>query len=70
VLKALRKKPEERFASAREFREALAVAQTAGAPAPIPPQPEQVKRRSLGKPFLLASVAMAAVAMLGWVLLR
>jgi serine/threonine protein kinase len=74
VLRALRKKPEERFASAQELGQALANPEarpsTASAPAP-PPVAEPPAAARGSRPLLaLASVVVAAAAIVGWFVLR
>ncbi len=75
VLQALRKKPEERFASAREFREALARAESkVDEPRPaVQVQPAPVAgpppRRSFRAPIAVASLCAVAAA-IAWIVLR
>ena len=81
VLKALQKNPDERYASASEFREALATAATATEASEAPAErresvcPQPVARASNGSfltPAVLVgvSVLMSAVAIAAWVMLR
>jgi serine/threonine protein kinase len=64
VLRALRKNPDERFATAAAFREALA----APPPAVQPPLPAITPRTSRA-PIAVASILLAA-AIAGWIVLR
>lgn len=73
VLRALRKKPEERFSSAREFRECLAGQKAAEAAAPVPQSAGAAERpaQSPGKPWVWgAALVLAGVATVAWIALR
>jgi len=75
VHRALRKTPEQRFASAQELRQALAAPETgppvAPASAPAPPPVAEPPAARGSRPILaLASVLVAAAAIVGWIVLR
>lgn len=67
VLKALRKKPEERYATAVEFRDALAAAFSGQPPAAPPPEPTPAARPSW---TVLCVGAAGVVGVVVWIALR
>lgn len=81
VLTALKKSPDERFATAREFRMALAAAETAtqpkpplaGRPDPVPPLSLEPPKppRSLKMPVMLGLLVLViGIAMISWVVMH
>jgi serine/threonine protein kinase len=67
VLKALRKNPDERFATARDFAAALAPAPSTAAPPPPPPAAPPHSSRKL---VWIAALVLAAITAVAWAALH